>query len=61
MAGARSGGVAASGVPVPEAAMNKNADPIARQHQVGPSRKILLVEAVSEALPVQHAPNLHFR
>lgn len=61
MAGAWSGGVAAPRMPVPEAAMNKNADPIAREHKIRPSRKILLMKAVSEALPVQHASYLHFR
>ena len=61
MAGFGSRGVAAARVPVPEAAVNKNAEPIAREHQIGPSRKILLVKAVSEALPMEHASNFHLR
>lgn len=61
VAGTWSGGVAATRMPVPKAAMNKNANPIAREHQIWPSRKILLVDAVSEALPMEHASYFHLR
>lgn len=61
VAGTWSGGVAATRMPVPKAAMNKNADPIARKHQIRPSRKILLVKPISEALPMEHPTYFHLR
>lgn len=61
VAGTWSGGIAAPGMPVPEATMNKNAEPIARKHQIRLSWKIFLVKAVSEPLPMEHASYLHFR
>lgn len=61
VAGTWSGGVAAIRMPVPKAAMNKNADSIAREHEIRPSWKIFLVKAVSEPLPMEQASYFHLR
>lgn len=58
---ARRRGVAAARMPVPEAAVNENAKPVTGKHQIRPPRKPLLVEAISEAMPMQQSPYLHFR
>lgn len=55
------GGISAAGMPVPKAAMNENADPMARQHHIGFPWKILSVQTIPEAMPMQQPPNLHFR
>jgi len=47
------GGISAAWVPMPEAAVNKDADPVAGQHQIGLSRKTFLVQAIPEAMPMQ--------
>lgn len=57
----RDGGVSAMGMSVPKAAVNKNADLMARQHHIGFSWKIFSVQAIPEAMPMQQPPNLHFR
>ncbi len=46
---------------MPKAAMNENADPMARQHHIGLSRKIFSMQAIPEAMPMQQLPNLYFR
>mgnify|MGYP006989737942 FL=1 len=45
---------------MPKATVNKNADTIARKHQIRLSRKILLVQAIPETMPMQQASDLHF-
>lgn len=61
LAGSGSRGIATSGVPVPEAAMHEDADPVTGEHQIRPSRKVFLVKTISEAVPMQQTPDLHFR
>lgn len=46
---------------MPEAAMNKDADPMARKHHIGFPRKIFLVQAIPEAMPMQQPPDPHLR
>lgn len=58
---ARRCGVTAAWMPVPEAAVNENAEPVTGKHQIRPPRQPLLVEAIPEAVPMQQTPHLHFR
>lgn len=46
---------------MPEATMNEDADPIAAKHHIWFPWKILLVQAVPEAMPMQKPSNLHLR
>lgn len=55
------GRISAPGVPVPKAAVNENADPIPRQHHIGFPWKILSVQAIPEAMPMEQPPNRHLR
>ena len=50
-------GVAASRVPVPEAAMDEDGEPVAREDQIGAARKILPVQPEAQAHPVRDAAN----
>lgn len=54
-------GVPAAWVPVPEATMNEDAYPVTSQHYIGFAWKILLVQAIPEAMPMQQTPDLDFR
>jgi len=44
---------------VPEAAMNKDADTMTRQYEVGFTGKISLMQAIPEALSMKQFPYLH--
>lgn len=47
-------------MPVPEAAVNEDADSVTGKYQIRPAGKILLMKAVPEAVPMQQPPHLHF-
>ena len=42
---------------MPEAAVNQDGEPVARQYNVGAPRKVLSVEPEAEAHLVEHAPD----
>lgn len=44
--------IATAWMSMPEAAMYKNAEPVSGEHQIRPSRKVLLVQAIPEAMPM---------
>lgn len=48
-------------MPVPEAAMDKKCESMARQYDVWTTRKVLSVKAEAQAVPVQEAPHADFR
>jgi hypothetical protein len=50
-------GETAAWVAMPEAAMNQNGDPSARQDDVGSARKVATVEPEAQAQLVQNSPN----
>jgi hypothetical protein len=54
-------GVLAAGVPVPEAAVNKDHGTVARQDDVRPAREIATVQAKSISQPVQRRANDQLR
>jgi hypothetical protein len=44
---------------MPEAAMNENADVVARKHYVWPTRKPPRMQSKPEAMPMEQLPDLH--
>lgn len=56
---ARYRSVTASRMPVPEAAVNEDADSVTGKYQIRPAGKILLMKAVPETMPMQQPPHLH--
>jgi hypothetical protein len=57
-ASSRGCGISAARVSVPEAAMNENADVVARKHYVWPTWKLPRVQSIPEAMPMQQLPDL---
>ena len=47
-------------MPVPEASMNKQSDPIAGEKQIGTSRQVSAVEPVAMTCPMHRSAHLHF-
>jgi hypothetical protein len=52
-------GIPTAWVPVPEAAMNENADVVARKYYVWPTWKLPRVQSIPEAMPMEQLPDLH--
>jgi hypothetical protein len=53
-------GISAARMPVPKAAVNKNTEVVARKHDVWFAWKLPRMQAISETMPVQQLPDLHF-
>lgn len=55
----RSCGIPTAWVPVPEAALNENADFVTGKHHVWPTWKLSRMQSIPEAMPMQQLPDLH--
>jgi hypothetical protein len=59
-ASSRGCGIPTAKVSVPKAAMNKNADVVARKHDVWLTWKLPRMQSIPEAVPMQQLTDLHF-
>ena len=60
LTGSRDSGINATGVLVPEAAMDKDSKAVSRQHYVRPAGQIAAVKPKPKAEPVQRLPHHYF-